>query len=365
MKKILFIGQFPPPIHGVSIMNELITKSNKINGHFRIKTFNLKFGKTIKDLNHFSFLKVIKAIAYSILLLKDMIFYKPELVYFTASTTGFSFYRDAFYVFLLKFWNVKILIHLHGKGVATNADRSYLKRFLYARFFNKTYVICLSKNLASDIKSVYKETPFILHNGIKVEPSSNNFKRVYDNSKSQILFLSHLKVSKGILIFIEALSLLKKNGYSFNARIVGSASELSIDNLNRLLFDNNLDSCVQIVGPLVGESKLNEYMISDIFVFPTFNEAFGLVILEAMQFGLPVVSTFEGSIPEIVIDNETGFLVEKGNPQILSDKIAILLRDESLRKKMGKNGYNHFIGNFTFERFEKNILNIYNNVLND
>ena len=151
----------------------------------------------------------------------------------------------------------------------------------------------------------------------------------------------------------------------FNARIVGSPSELSIEKLNNILIEKNLKSSVEIIGPLLGQEKVNEYKNADIFVFPTYNEAFGLVILEAMQFGLPVISTFEGSIPELVVDNETGFLVEKKNPQILAEKIAILLNDRDLRKKMGNNGFNRFKEKFTFERFEQNILDIYDKVIAD
>ena len=55
-----------------------------------------------------------------------------------------------------------------------------------------------------------------------------------------------------------------------------------------------------------------------------------------MQFSLPVISTFEGGIPEIVIDGETGFLVETQNAKMLSEKIAILLKDKDLRLKWEK-----------------------------
>jgi len=72
-----------------------------------------------------------------------------------------------------------------------------------------------------------------------------------------------------------------------------------------------------------------------------------------MQFSLPVISTFEGSIPDVVIDNSTGFIVETQNAQMLAEKTAILLEDENLRLEMGKNGYERFINNYTLDHFEK------------
>ena len=82
-----------------------------------------------------------------------------------------------------------------------------------------------------------------------------------------------------------------------------------------------------------------------------------------MQFGLPVISTFEGSIPEIVINNETGFLVESQNAQMLADKIAILLKDKNLRIEMGKKGYERFINNYTLNHFENSMNNIFQTIL--
>jgi glycosyltransferase involved in cell wall biosynthesis len=75
------------------------------------------------------------------------------------------------------------------------------------------------------------------------------------------------------------------------------------------------------------------------------------------------VSTFEGGIPEMVIQNETGFLVESKNPQMLADKLALLLNDRELGTKMGNLGLKRFSEYYTFEKFEKNMVETFNLVL--
>lgn len=96
---------------------------------------------------------------------------------------------------------------------------------------------------------------------------------------------------------------------------------------------------------------------TDIFVFPTFysNETFGLVNLEAMEYSLPVISTNEGGIPDVVINGETGYTVEKNNPEALAEAIELLFKNPKLRIQMGQAGRKRFEALFTEVMFEQRI----------
>ena len=158
-------------------------------------------------------------------------------------------------------------------------------------------------------------------------------------------------------------SILKNKGFDYSARLVGAPGDLSIEFLENLIKGQHLTEYIQVLGPLYGNDKINEFQNADIFVFPTKNEAFPLVILEAFQYALPVISTFEGGIPDIVSDNKTGLLVETQNPEMLADKIAILLENKNLRIEMGRKGHEKFINNFTLAHFEKNMNKTFQSIL--
>lgn len=362
MKHILFLGQFPPPVHGVSVMNNFVRNSNLIKQEFSIDVIDFKFSTSIQKLEKFSIEKVFKALSYSFRILKTILTKKPELVYFTITPTGFGFYRDAFYVFLLKWFNIHIVLHLHGKGIKKNSG-SFIKETLYQSVFNNTSVICLSKTLSEDIKEIYKGQPFLIPNGITLHNKTELQKRMTKKTVIQILYVSNFIRNKGILVLVEALSILNKKGYNFNARLVGSPSDITVEMLNKTIQESGIDRVVTVVGPLYDDAKFKEYENADIFVFPTYNDAFGLVNLEAMQYKLPVISTDEGSIPDIVIDNETGFVVEKQNVTMLAEKIRILLEDEDLRIQMGAKGYERFLNNYTLQHFEVNMLKAFKTIL--
>ena len=99
-KKILCILQLAPPIHGASMINGYLVSSDLINQNFNLEIINLQFNKSIKKLEKFSIAKVFKALGYTFTIVNKMTGFKPDLVYFTISTKGFSFYRDALYFLL-------------------------------------------------------------------------------------------------------------------------------------------------------------------------------------------------------------------------------------------------------------------------
>lgn len=106
------------------------------------------------------------------------------------------------------------------------------------------------------------------------------------------------------------------------------------------------------------EEKKAFFENADIFIFPTLNEAFGLVLLEAMEHALPCIATDEGGISDIVDDGKTGFIVSKRNTEALADKIEYLLNHPEERMRMGKLGYKKFKNQFTVGKFEERLAEI-------
>jgi glycosyltransferase involved in cell wall biosynthesis len=360
--KILFIVQLPPPVHGASIMNSYVYNSDKIIESFSIDLVNLQFSKSIREISRFSFKKIPKAVNFGIEIVRKIISQKPDLVYFTLSPVGYAFYRDVIYVFLVKLFKKKIVFHLHGKGIKKKTDKVLLK-YLYRYVFKNAYVICLSERLICDIEAVCKSVPFVVPNGVQFQTGDKSKIMEKNGSPLRILYLSTYARNKGILVLIEALKEIKRQGVHFDARLVGSPSDLTTELLKELIKNQDLSDCIKIIGPLYGDDKKKELQEADIFVHPTFNDCLPLVLMEAMQNSLPVISTYEGAIPDMVIEGETGFLIEKHNVAALVEKIKTLLENKELREKMGKKGYERFINNYTLNHFENNMVRTFQNIL--
>ena len=184
----------------------------------------------------------------------------------------------------------------------------------------------------------------------------------------RMVFLSNLLESKGVLVLLDALVLLQQRRCQFVCDIIGAESaEISKERLSEEIYRRNLDGVAIYKGCLYGEDKAQELNDADIFVFPTYyaNECFPLVLLEAMAYGLPCISTNEGAIPDIVDDGKTGLIVKEKDPQDLADKMEILLNDERLRTQMGADGRRKYEKEFTLGRFEQRFVSCLKSILSE
>jgi glycosyltransferase involved in cell wall biosynthesis len=121
--------------------------------------------------------------------------------------------------------------------------------------------------------------------------------------------------------------------------------------------DHGLGEKVTFLGVMRDMEKFERFAGCDIFCFPSHFEAesFGLVLLEAMQFAKPVVTTRWRGIPSVAADGVNGFVVPVEDPSALAAKLLLLIRDEPLRKRMGEEGRRIFAERFTLERFQENM----------
>lgn len=107
------------------------------------------------------------------------------------------------------------------------------------------------------------------------------------------------------------------------------------------------------------------YQMMDVFALASQWEAFGLVLVEAMFAGLPVVATRVGGIPSIVNERETGFLVPPSDPAAIADALLALCRDAALRERMGAAGLTRARAQFTAERYVREVDALYQALANE
>ena len=360
MKKILFTIQLPPPVHGASMINNVIKSSELINRSFDCDFVNISTSRSIDQIGKKSFIKVLSIFKILGSVLRKLYTKNYDLVFVTLSPFGVGFFKDSFIVLLAKIFRKKIIFHLHGKGIKKYYyQKNFLVQLYYKYIFKNVSIIHLSKSLLFDIK-IFKSlnSVHILNNGVEVIDKYRLPSNV--NQRINLLFLSNLIESKGVKVLLESVNILKEEySQKFHVNFVGNfGSEELKDYFMDYIKTKKIENLVSYHGPRYGVEKNEILSKNDIFILPTFNDCFPLSLLEAMQFSLPLISTSEGAIPDILIDGKNGFLVKRKDSKDLAQKIKIFLENEDLVYKMSKNSRKIFLENYTLEIFEKNLLNI-------
>jgi len=344
-------------------MNQFFVDSPLINERHQLKVIDITTARNLEHIGRFSFGKIGDSARNFFRILRALTARRPDLVYFTFSPSGFAFYRDVVYVFLIKLLGGKLLFHLHGKGIRTAAEKSGLVRWLARYVFSGSHVIFLSSRLTSDLQGMPYKKSFILPCGIPVE-TTGPIDRAHRSGPVQLLFLSNYVRSKGIIDLVDAVENVASRRRAFHLRLVGKPFDVTIEELNDIIRRKQLNDVITVCGPRYKEEKLEEFRQADVFIFPTWypNEAFPLVLLEAMQWGLPVITTREGGIPDMIEENVSGLLVDQRDISALADKILLLLEDPDRRRSLGFAAREIFMNKFTLLSFERNMLQILDSI---
>lgn len=360
-KRILLIATFPPPVHGSAMVSKYITDSKLFQSEFEFDSVNLSTSRRMEEIGKNTPIKLFRFMGSYFKLLWLLICHRYSLCYLAITINGKGFLKDVPYVLLCKLFGNKIVIHQHNKGMSRFVDRS-MYRWLYEHAYKNTRVILLSWYLYDDIsKIVKKEDVIVCPNGTPdVLDTVPQFER--NNDVPHLLYLSNLVESKGILVLLDAVKILRGKGVKLLCDIIGGdTQEISTDRFANEIASRGIQDMVGYHGKQYGDDKNKFWQIADVFVFPTYyyNECFPLVLLEAMEQGVPCISTDEGGIMDIIEQDKTGKVVAKQDAGALAAAIEELLSNPESRVNMGRAGYEKYIRYFTLQTFEKNITEIF------
>jgi len=351
--RLLCLMQMPPPVHGVTMVNQIVAHSDHLASRFELEVLPLSFAASLEDIERLSLRKLGRMVATSARLAHALVMRRPDAVYFTLAPTGSAFYRDCCFVAIMKLLGVPRIYHLHGKGIRDQLG-SIWRRRLYAWAFREAWVIHLAQRLVEDLgELVPRGRVLVVPNGIATRPVAARSQRA---DRPRLLFLSNMIESKGPLVLVEALAMLVARGHDLEATFAGAdAKDGCLARFHAEIRRNGLERHVRYVGAVYGEHKHRLLDEHDVFVFPTCKDAFPLVALEAMQAGLPVVTTYEGALPDIVEDGETGLLVARRDPAALARCLEVLIANPATQHRMGMRGKERQERWFTLAAFEQNL----------
>ena len=289
----------------------------------------------------FSYLKLLKTAKNYDIIISNSRYYSKFLLLFCV---------------LKIIYSKKIILFHHHFNFLTECG---LKQKLHRRFelpflkqasqiiIPSPYVKKLMEKLLPKKKIVYIPLAFKTNREISLSTLKNG---------NKLLFVGTIEPRKGIIYLLQSLFLLKQQNVSSFCSIVGAVIDESYyQTLLTYINENSLSENVCFLGRVSDTELNNLYSTSDCFVFPSLHEGFGMVLVEAMSHGLPVVAFNNSAIPYTVKNDENGLLVENKNTAKLGEAIKNVMENEKLRLNLGKNAYKTYLNSYSYAELNKDI----------
>ena len=365
-ERILICGILPPPVFGHSAMYKILMESTFVDA-FDITFLNMKFW-SYGQHKKVTLVKLFKLIKYLCQYIFLVLTKRPRYVLYNMSFDKMPFLKDFLFCFLGKTFGCRIVIHDMGQYVKELYGSSGRLYKTMIRWLLKNTTACIL--LGENTKKVYNG--FIDRGRLFCVPGSveDSADVVVDQKKEQgsareinVLYFSFMSESKGVLTAIQAASKVLENKNSVRFTFAGPIGS----DLVRQTFDElrgRFGSRIDYLGYVEDISERTRiYRNADIFIFPTRRDVFGLVLLHAMAERLPVVASFEGSVPEIVQNGETGLLIDKGDDGQLAQKILQLADDQPLRTRMGEAGRQRYVDVFSPQKYGARMIDVFKRIM--
>ncbi|MFH0255809.1 glycosyltransferase family 4 protein [Vibrio rumoiensis] len=304
MIKVLVVGTSSPG--GINTVIKSFENSGVFNNCIYQFIATHKEQSRVRNL-----LEYIKSLFYFIFILVKGV----DVVHMHCSMRG-SFYRKSIMVFFSNVFKTKVIFHLHGSEFSEfyNESSDIIKSYITLVLNNCDVIVVLSESWKSFISTITDSDVFIFKNAVdNVLFSEVQLLQKTKENHNKLLFLGALGQRKGVFDLLKVCKVLNDEGLDFQLTIGGNGDEEKVVSyINKHGLTN-----VKFVGWVDGCNKRDLFMSSGQLILPSYNEGLPMVILEAMSFACSVVATPVGGIPEVIINNKNGFLIEPGDTDSL------------------------------------------------
>lgn len=254
------------------------------------------------------------------------------------------------------------VFHFHAGGVSSFAPQLPA---VFRPLFNMAYrkpalAIRTAPQNPEDGIALGARRNVVVPNGVPDMRGTVREKTAAPGDPVTILFCGVLIPSKGVGVLLNAFQRIVSQGTNVRLELMGKWGDPAFQHdIETFVEDHGLGDRVRFLGVKRDQEKWAHFAGCDIFCFPSYFEAesFGLVLVEAMQFAKPVVTTQWRGIPSVAEDGVNGFTVPIQDPDAVADRLMRLVRDPDLRQRMGREGRRIFEERFTLERFHRNMEN--------
>lgn len=281
--------------------------------------------------------------------------------------SGFSFYRSVVDMMIVRRMGCRTILHIHGASFDeffTHSGR--VARWLISRSLSfADVVVSLSESWRTTLRQMAPHARVaVIENAVEMTDPAAAVTPRGDDKRCHFVVLARMDDWKGIDDALAAAALLNDRHILFRMTLAGPAGSAGdAETLTQKIKTLDLTDCAQYVGPVRGGAKTELLHSCDVFLQPSHHEGMPISVLEACAYGLPVVATAVGAVPEVIERNVQGILVPAKAPEALADAMTKMVRDRELRSAMGVAARRLARERFSLARFDRDLTALYDGLL--
>lgn len=264
--------------------------------------------------------------------------------------------RKCIFMPFAKILKKKVIVHFHAFSPETTINGKYRK--IYQYLFEKADIVIV----LSQIWKKYVNDVFNLGDKIKViyNPCTSEISNDTYNKKKEILYAGTVNARKGYADMIKAFSKIASDFPDWKIVFAGNGE---IDKGKLLAKQYKIESKVIFLGWISGSKRDQVFKEASIFCLPSYAEGFPMAVLDAWAYGLPVITTPVGGIPDIAMDGKNMLLFNPGDIDALAKNMKALITDTTLRNNIIKESINLANTSFNIDTINAQIGNLYKELL--
>jgi len=247
---------------------------------------------------------------------------------------------------------IQLLLSLHGADLSEIGSESDILKQTWRSLFRRAdgLVVC-SDDLGKRVVATFGSdvSPITIHNGVDISGLTDAVDSHQLVDEKVILNIAKFERKKGQDVLIEAFSSISKDYDNLTLVLVG-ANDSALRPLKQLCSDHGIEDRVHFHLDIPHERIAEYFARATVFVLPSRQEPFGIVLLEAGSFALPVIASKTGGIPEIITNGLTGRLVKPNDPVELASCLRSILDNPSNSKAMGERLRSHVLNTFSWKK---------------
>jgi len=287
-------------------------------------------------------------------------------------TADSDFLGSAVFMLLARLAGTKTILHMHG----TRWDLFYRNTPWFVRLYKRIGLALASKIVALHqlrVDEIRKLNPNadvrVLRNLVPAQapPDPKEVAEVrqslgFTKEDFIVLNIGWLGPNKGSYEIVRAVPKVVSKDDSVRFVLLGAEQPGNMARLAAIVEKEELGRWVRVIGEVARDKVPAYYSLADIFLLASFSEGMPMTIIEAMQRGLPVISTPVGAIPDMIQHGVSGWFIRPGSADAIAESVLFLKRDEALRQKLGQAARKTFEERFEFSKGIEEIRALYDSM---